>query len=114
MNRTYSRNEYSGAFTESQTGQVIGLGVSFSSERLVRLFVVEPVFEPVLIVPVVFEVPVVPNMLLTLPESLHIHRNRVQKTEEQRCKQCIYKLNYDCDNRKTIYRQTESLKAMQV
>lgn len=41
--------------------------------------VFEQVFEPVLIVPVVFEVPVVPNMLLTLPESLHIHRNlRVQ------------------------------------
>jgi len=35
--------------------------------------VVEQVFEPVRIVPVV------PNMLLTLPESLHIHRNlRVQ------------------------------------
>ena len=37
------------------------------------MFVFEPVFEqvfePVLIVPVV------PNMLLTLPESLHIHRN---------------------------------------
>lgn len=30
LNRTYSRNEYSDAFTESQTGQVIGLGVSFS------------------------------------------------------------------------------------
>ena len=39
------------------------------------MFVFEQVFEPVLIVPVVFEVPVVPNMLLTLPESLHIHRN---------------------------------------
>lgn len=51
------------------------------------MFVVEPVvepvfeqvFEPVLIVPVVFEVPVVMNILLILPESLHIHRNlRVQ------------------------------------
>ena len=39
----------------------------------------EQVFEPVLIVPVVFEVPEVMNMLLILPESLHIHRNlRVQ------------------------------------
>ena len=43
------------------------------------MFVFEQVFEQVLIVPVVLEVPVVPNMLLTLPESLHIHRNlRVQ------------------------------------
>lgn len=44
------------------------------------MFVFEPVLEQVLIVPVVFEVPEVMNILLTLPESLHIHRNlRVQR-----------------------------------
>ena len=48
--------------------------------------VVEQVFEPVRIVPVV------PNMLLTLPESLHIHRNlRVQ--DRRTTVQTMYILN---------------------